>query len=247
MIDRLLVIATLPLLAACAAPPAPPATPPPVVSVIAHSTFDPRQWLRGQGIAVGDRVITAAHVITRSSADRVPRSLRVNGVDVGIRSPMHGDLRAVDALYKSGTMSSPEALAEDWFCFEVAIPHALTDLGLWFDGPAPTPGESLFAVRLDAEHDADAYSFRELKVAEHDPERTPLPERLLLVRSPGNEELPGWSGCFVGRYVPSRTPAWEFVGILVGEVELPGGDARIVVVRPPGEAVTWLRGSGPDR
>lgn len=220
-----------------------PEVQPPVVSVIAHSAFDPRQWLRGQGIAVHNRVITAAHVVTRSTGIQIPRSLRINGYDLPVRSPMHGDLPTIDELYRRGTMRSPDAVTQDWVCFEVAIPHQITDLALSLPTHPPVNGETLYAVRVDPGEKADVYTYRVLTVTHGDFESEPLPERMTLVRIANNEQLPGWSGCFVGRYTPGRTPAWEFVGILIGQVEITGKVAAIVVIRPPDQALQWLTGT----
>lgn len=239
MIRPITILATLACLGGCTST---PSIPPPVVNVKAHSTEDPRMWVRGQGIAVDNRVITAAHLVTKSSGTTPPSSLRVNGVNLRVRSPMHGNLSTVLALYQSGKMTSPDAITQDWFCFQVDMPHEITRRGLSFDSPPPRPGERLYAVRVDPELETDEYSFRALEVVEADFEDTPMPDRIVTVRLEGNEKLPGWSGCFVGRYVPRQTPPWQFIGILVGQVEIDAENACILVIRPPAEAIAWLKG-----
>ncbi len=214
---------------------------PPCASVQTPSPSDPAKMYRGQGILVGNRLLTAGHTFLQEGSPFPPNEILVNGRLTWVRSLRHGNIDTVRALYGRDGSLNPSDYLEDWVTFEVeqSASHSAAE---WSVGNGKVvPNETLYAVRVDIVRGRAVLNSAPLTVVKPDSDRV-LDERLIFVTNPLKDSLNGWSGCFVGRF-DERLQRWEVLGILIcGQSEKGGFSAFHIVLRPPASVLEWLAG-----
>jgi hypothetical protein len=190
---------------------------------------------RGQGVWIGDRVLTAAHVLMP-----VPRrpelvgEVLLNGAPTRILEALSGDLGTVAAISADRSFTHPDQVLEDWAVVRVSATSPRRTVIVPWEGPIK-PGDTLYAIGFapqDAATELRVIGFRVVELVS--PGGRAADPRLVCIRA--EEDLRGWSGAFVGRY-DTTEDTWRFVGLLVGMVPGDHGSMGAFVVRPP--AAAW--------
>jgi hypothetical protein len=215
------------------------ATLPPCATIQRETGSHPHAF-RGQGLWIGNRILTAAHVLMpgRTSGDpTLTRSVYLNGEATQVLAARTGDLATAARLYSSSALPTPSDWLEDWAVAEVSRtsshPSELRVARL----PIPE-GQTMYIVGFDPASDPPQLRAIPMRVLRASIDgRGPLPERLIAARAPSRQDLRGWSGAFVGRY-DSATGKWEYVGMLV--MTLDTDPPTHLVLRPPPEGIEHL-------
>lgn len=205
---------------------------------------------RAQAVWIGNRMLTAAHVLVPDFDDPALRTeFWLNGERVRILRAKSGDLNTL-ARYShydpQGAPPNPSDWIEDWVVAEVSK-----------SGPSPAElcvcdhpirfGDRLYIVGFPPSEDAPslqaipltALEFYMEKEWEEDEAAKAALKRVVAVRISTGDDLKGWSGSFVGRY---RRGKWCYVGLLIAGVDYEDGRHTCVVLRPPPEALRMLMG-----
>lgn len=219
-------------------------TPPPCTTLQLDAAGGDRSVIRGQGVRVGNRVLTAAHVLLREGPGggaALADAFLLEGEPARVVSARSGDLTTVAHLYAVAAPPRPADWLEDWAALEVSC--AMPPVGRMRIGDGRVRvGERLYVVGVDPRDDEGRVRAVPITVVEavlRGADDETLPDRLIPVSSPAREDWRGWSGAFVGRYDAERGE-WEYVGQFVMSVENSSGRRVHLVLRPPPDVLAWL-------
>lgn len=221
-----------------------PPTPSAAVQVIPKDGAFAGARGRAQAVWVGNRILTAAHVLVPDFENPVlPSEVLLHGERVRILAAQSGDLRALARAYSQAS-SDPSEWIEDWVVAEVSR-SAPTSIPLRICDRPLRPGDRLYAVGVPPAQRTSDLQVLPLTVVEFHVEEDwdhaamAALERLVAVRTRMRHDLRGWSGSFVGRY-DAGAEHWYYVGLLIFGVDDGDGEGGHVVLRPPPEALRPL-------
>jgi len=218
---------------------------PPCAILVVEAAGDSGFEGRGQGLWIGNRVLTMAHLFTVKDAFP-PTAIYLNGDYTPVVAWRSGDPVMVKRLYSREDTMDAAAWVHDWCGLEVLRAAPTLARGMRLSAAAPRPGERLYAVGYDPSRDGGPPRCVPLVVqrgARHAGTGERAPDDIVTVKGPPS--LPrGWSGAFVGRY-DAEAREWEYVGQLVaGWIGETGEVVGLAVLRPPPEALEWLMEGG---
>lgn len=192
---------------------------------------------RGQGLWVGDHVLTAAHVLV--PLPRKPELIGeflLNGAPAQILDSQSGDLKTVATISADLSFTDPDQLLEDWVIVRVSRRARVQAAIVPWLGPI-NAGDTLYAAGFSPKEAAPELRVIPLQVAEVATSNgRSIDPRLICVRAENGEDLRGWSGAFVGQY-DAPADQWRYVGLLMGIVPDAESSTTAFVLRPPAAAL----------
>lgn len=206
---------------------------------------------RAQAVWIGNRILTAAHVLIPDFDNPVLRTeFWLNGEMVRVLHAESGDphalARGYSQQYALGTTPDPSDWIEDWVVAEVSKSAPAPAALRLCDRPIRS-GDRLYAVGFPPHQDRPHLQALPLTAIDFNMEEQwkqneatiEALKRLVAVQTPIHPDLSGWSGSFVGRYHRGK---WCYVGLLISGVDPKDGKSAGIVLRPPPQAIRMLLG-----
>jgi hypothetical protein len=194
----------------------------------------------GNGIGWGGRILTCRHIAQPKFA--TDASWTVNGERVRVVS-----YETEEFWFPA---SSLERASRDIARIELDALTACTDWLASSQAYLPAADEWIDVIGFPARDDRQKICRVRVRVVDAESDE-PIPPNLVFFHDPSNTLEKGFSGSFVGKFVPS-TGHWRLVGLYAGSVQ--GDVNRVgirkkigVAVRPSEQDITWLMGLASKR
>mgnify|MGYP001168302667 CR=1 FL=1 len=196
----------------------------------------------GNGVWIGDRVLTARHVLA-SGDGALPERVQIDDQLAAIDVVGSGDVEARRNPREESVFLKRQ---EDWIIASVGGRAARETARVLPGDGSVRPGDRLYMVGYDVRGDRQVHTVP-LSVPQRVELDVPVPERVKLAMLPRVDDWRGWSGSFVGRYLEA-SDQWEFVGIASSVLIDDEERMQVVaIVRPPEEVVrAFFDAGGPD-
>lgn len=199
----------------------------------------------GNGVWIGDSVLTARHVLA-SSDGALPDRVQIDDQLAPIDVIAAGNAEALRDRREESVLLRRQ---EDWIVASVGGRAARVMPAVLPGDGTVRPGERLYMVGYDIRGGHGEVRAVELRVPRRVESDVVVPERVTVAMLPRVDDWRGWSGSFVGRYAAASEIAtesggslnggrWEFVGIASSVMMDGAGRTQLMtIVRPPEEVV----------
>ncbi|MBX3315519.1 MAG: hypothetical protein KF902_01500 [Phycisphaeraceae bacterium] len=229
-----LIVAAAAALSGCASHRAltPTSTPTPSVALYIQSEYSATG---GNGLWIGDRVLTAHHVLA-SDDGALPDRVQIDDQLAHVQVVTSGDAGVLRDRHAENIFARRQ---EDWIVASVGgrAPRETPEV-LPGDGSV-RPGERLYMVGYDIQSGEGGVRTVELRAPRELDSDVAVPRGVTIAMLPRVDDWRGWSGSFVGRYIEKGDGGqWEFVGVASsGMMDAKGRTQVLTIVRPPEDVV----------